>query len=436
MEESDVAALREALAAQQQQIDDLLGQRDASQMRAAMVTANPMREEEEEEEEEEGGEEGAGAAPPLFRQFSAHCAAVRGEAPLNLHQATCFYVLKEDAPRGTKLAFFAASSLLVLLQIVVSHSVFLGTFVQTCVKNNQCTFMEGSYCNIQQMKCKPCQQALEHFGETEEADSNHNYRGATSGMVKLEHTPDAEIELADGSWAKVSDVLVSGWRFDGATIMAGRAVAAHIGDECGFTVGADRCTSGCEGRTWRDLPAGYTAGCQGTEPGSCMNFQADVKQEYAGQEYGTCAQSTPADVAIAYVEAHCRGCRVYKNYTDPTFRCDEDDEICHMCYDSNTRRFNVGGPGALNDNVAAMQSGDWITLFLTSMITAASVAAELRDIKLCQLTASAAAAGRTKETLLWRIALEVLQVFRQSFFLPLLVTLVPHVVVIRGGDSL
>ena len=70
----------------------------------------------------------------------------------------------------------------------------------------------------------------------------------------------------------------------------------------------------------------------------------------------------------------------------------------------------------------------------TSTITAASVAAEIRDIKLCQITAATAA--RTKATLPWRVALEVLQTFRQAFFLPLLVTLVPHVVVIRGGDSL
>jgi len=99
-----------------------------------------------------------------------------------------------------------------------------------------------------------------------------------------------------------------------------------------------------------------------------------------------------------------------------------------------TREFHTGGPKSLNENVAAMQGGDWITLFLTSTITAASVAAELRDIKLCQITAATAA--RTKATLPWRVALEVLQTFRQAFFLPLLVTLVPHVVVIRGGDSL
>ena len=59
-----------------------------------------------------------------------------------------------------------------------------------------------------------------------------------------------------------------------------------------------------------------------------------------------------------------------------------------------------------------------------------------RKVSLFQCQITAATAARTKATLPWRVALEVLQTFRQAFFLPLLVTLVPHVVVIRGGDSL
>ena len=189
---ADVAALEERLEAQQKQIDAILG-RDAQAMSAAMgpgVIQNPMKgdgdERRPEEEEPDAAGTAAGSAattrpPAQFTKFSAHCAAVRGEAPLNLHQATCYYCLvRPNTSLATKLPFFAASIFLVILQIVVSHSVFLGTFVQTCVKNSQCTFMEGSYCSLKDAKCKPCEQAFWLFGETVEEDANHNMVSAAA----------------------------------------------------------------------------------------------------------------------------------------------------------------------------------------------------------------------------------------------------------------
>ena len=154
-------------------------------------------------------------------------------------------------------------------------------------------------------------------------------------MLHLKHSPDAEIKMTDGSWAKVSDALVDGWRFDGATLMAERAVAAHIGDECGFSVADDRCIDGCDSHTWDDLPPGYTAECQGAGADACVGREADDK--YDGQQVGECAVSTPAEVAVAYVEENCRGCTIYRNFTEPEFKCATDDDVCHMCYDSNVK---------------------------------------------------------------------------------------------------
>ena len=80
-----------------------------------------------------------------------------------------------------------------------------------------------------------------------------------------------------------------------------------------------------------------------------------------------------------------------------------------------------------------MRTGDYVALFLASIVAASMIVAELRDVKLSAISASTVS---FKEAPGWRIGLTMVQVFRQFGVLPIIAASLPHVINGRGGDAL
>ena len=106
------------------------------------------------------------------------------------------------------------------------------------------------------------------------------------------------------------------------------------------------------------------------------------------------------------------------------FRCPFLDTVCDACFDTATRSFHKSE----RDHLAEMDLLSWLTFGLTSIVTAASAVAEIRDIKLCEIAAEG------KGALGWRVGLFVLQSLRQFCFLPVMLILIPQICKQRGGD--
>ena len=80
--------------------------------------------------------------PPLFKLFSAHCAARRGECLLNLHQASVFFcIVKEGVPLWQKLLYLATSLGLVFCQVWAMISIMWSMDTQNCFTHDQCSGM-------------------------------------------------------------------------------------------------------------------------------------------------------------------------------------------------------------------------------------------------------------------------------------------------------
>eukprot|EP01048_Picozoa_sp_COSAG05_P020480 COSAG05_NODE_3488_length_2030_cov_3.309684_2_plen_211_part_00 len=84
-------------------------------------------------------------------------------------------------------------------------------------------------------------------------------------------------------------------------------------------------------------------------------------------------------------------------------------------------------------NLQAMNPFDTIALVFTAFIVAVTVVGELKDIHLCTLLRK-----RNNDSLSsgWRFALSFLGGVRQWVFLPVLVSVVPTLVALKGGDAL
>ena len=82
-------------------------------------------------------------------------------------------------------------------------------------------------------------------------------------------------------------------------------------------------------------------------------------------------------------------------------------------------------------NIKAMKFVDWVALTFSTFIVACKVVGELKDIQLCVIQVRHVGAKLTRG---WRLALSVIGEFRRRVFLPMLVTTVPVLVMLKGGD--
>jgi hypothetical protein len=87
--------------------------------------------------------------------------------------------------------------------------------------------------------------------------------------------------------------------------------------------------------------------------------------------------------------------------------------------------------GRISANISAMSKVDYIALAFATFIVACTVVGELKDIELCALSVAHAGAGLSRG---WRVALMLLGGVRRRMFLPMLVTTVPVLVMLKGGD--
>jgi hypothetical protein len=149
----------------------------------------------------------------------------------------------------------------------------------------------------------------------------------------------------------------------------------------------------------------------------------------------TCARAYTTNVSTLWYngDSHC-GQPIGKYYPfanltgidRPDFKCPFNDTICDACFDPATRSFHRHR----RDHLGEMDKLAWITFTLTSVVTAASAAAELRDIKLCELVCARAKMDA------WKAAVVLVQSLRQYAFLPVLLMMVPMVVEKKGGDPI
>jgi hypothetical protein len=87
----------------------------------------------------------------------------------------------------------------------------------------------------------------------------------------------------------------------------------------------------------------------------------------------------------------------------------------------------------IKDNVDRMSKADWTTLLFATFVVAFSVVGELKDIELCHIAMIQAGDALSPRML---FALRLLGGLRRWTFLAILVTLIPALVVLEGGDAL
>lgn len=82
-------------------------------------------------------------------------------------------------------------------------------------------------------------------------------------------------------------------------------------------------------------------------------------------------------------------------------------------------------------NVSAMNRVDWIALVFATFVVACKVVGELKDVELCAIQVEHLGDELSHG---WRRALAFLDLVRRRMFLPMLVTTVPVLVMLKGGD--
>lgn len=84
-------------------------------------------------------------------------------------------------------------------------------------------------------------------------------------------------------------------------------------------------------------------------------------------------------------------------------------------------------------NVAAMGPYDWVSLAFAATVVALAAVGELKDIELCEVARHHAGEKIPRNV---RTALQLLAALRRWTFLPALVSIVPVLVMVMGGDAL
>eukprot|EP00929_Paragymnodinium_shiwhaense_P025345 TRINITY_DN15350_c0_g1_i5.p1 TRINITY_DN15350_c0_g1~~TRINITY_DN15350_c0_g1_i5.p1 ORF type:complete len:491 (+),score=24.05 TRINITY_DN15350_c0_g1_i5:95-1474(+) len=123
--------------------------------------------------------------------------------------------------------------------------------------------------------------------------------------------------------------------------------------------------------------------------------------------------------------------------------------MCEACYDSTINEY-VSMFRVVDTRMELMRLGDWLTLFLSSMVIAFSMANELRDIRLCEFTllAYAEQGGITlvDDSISWRSTVRRGRRFSSCFWmliscreyvlLPWICMTICYLIVFRGGGAL
>ena len=113
-------------------------------------------------------------------------------------------------------------------------------------------------------------------------------------------------------------------------------------------------------------------------------------------------------------------------------------ELCSHCFDPvlDGDHWNLGKVDvwAMDDAINRMRPSDMTGLVLVAVLIGMACAAEIRDIKLCELEIKQHVSEGTPSWM--RCALYVLSSIRQFALMPMLTTCIPYVIFYRGSDSL
>lgn len=110
---------------------------------------------------------------------------------------------------------------------------------------------------------------------------------------------------------------------------------------------------------------------------------------------------------------------------------------CDACVHLPTNRVDSLSVDRLGKiSVSSMRFLDWIALITSAVIVSLTVVAEVKDISLCEIAFRISCADGGRPSQGWVVALSALNVVRRYFFIPALLSAVPALVLLKGGDAL
>ena len=354
------------------------------------------------------------------KAVAAALAAQRSVAPLNMHQATVYYCCKaEGAPLGLKIFFMVVTYLLVIFQMAVCLAVQAGIERPSCVDDSQCKTIPRETCS--QGQCQGCEGAYRTpntYFARDESVFNYTHLQLSRGVT--DRYPPCMLGYVDPE----NDIIHGNTQFNPETEEWATERSEYY-DSCFLKVDNNITTR------WRPCLAGEQ------DPGSCQTCEgSDRERRAAGDE--------ECELSCDWRTATCLDEVIH--VTDPDFVCPHGDTICKRCFDPEERTFYYGSESATTSAVVqAMRLGDWVSLFLVSTIIAASTAAELRDIKLTELSARGSSGGEgccipgcgfCGCGSVWHVLMTIAQMSRQFVLLPNLAMLTPALIFNKGGDAL
>ena len=331
-----------------------------------------------------------------------------GAAPTNWHQATVYFLTskaEDDAPMRKKAPLMFAWGVFLVIVQIASVAGMLGAMLHpACTSNAHCDGRRGFYCYTppgrDRGNCQMCGEAaplpyyLSHIPVPNPTD---RAKFKEYNIVWDQHYP------ADPNTNKRSRLpeWFAGWNFT----MVKQTCAPPVR---GFRWAFER----EDGEDGEDL---VTITDRGDLPAWISD--ADI-HPVSGQSI---TKYTAASVA-----RWCVGCVQPRgiNELDGFALTDDEHEISVSIM--NKRLLAMS-------NMDSMALLDWTSLVLCSYVVGLNVAGEIKDISLCEISATL----RAKElSLPWRVALATLGRIRSQFFLGAVMGAVPGVVLTQGGSAM
>lgn len=280
--------------------------------------------------------------------------------------------------------------LMVVVQIMAAIAMLLNTIYASCGSNEQCSSFV-SYCQVlpgnRGGRCLPCGQAAPLVPYW----SDEPY-GADFGF-------------------KVYNEVSTGAYPNEGFMKRSRIASGFAGYN--LTHVMDRCTPPYRTFQWEATGACPDGSDECESSDKVMTIVDGTDIPYGITPYGSGKQSWTA----ASVERWCQNCVLFAGAADIT------QESVSM---SNHKL-------QADSTVDAMSPLDWFALFLCVYIVGLTLAGEVKDMALVEIA--------TEKSLLelstpWRIALSALGALRAHFFIQPLFSIVPAVVVAKGGGAL
>jgi hypothetical protein len=331
-----------------------------------------------------------------------------GAAPTNWHQATVYFLTskaEDDASMRKKAPLMFAWGVCLVAVQVASMAGMLGAMLHpACTSNAHCDGRRGFYCYTppgrEQGNCQMCGEAapLPYYLSTIPVDSKYKTRASFKeyNIVWDQHYPAG----ASNKRSRTPD-LFAGWN---------------------FTMVKQTCTPPVQGFRWEFEESDDDQGDDVvtiTDRGDLPTWIPDADiHPVSGQSITKYTAASVARWCVACVQP--RGI----DEEDGFALTDDEHEIAVSIM--NKRLLAMS-------NMDSMALLDWTALVLCSYVVGLNVAGEIKDISLCEMSATARA---MELSLPWQVALATLGRIRSQFFLAAVMGAVPGVVLTQGGSAM